>query len=234
MRNKRAIVVLLCTLSLPAPAFANGTGDMFGVMFRMMLTMMNLMADSMNSSNSWNALNTWNSPFNTYGLGSGGWPLVGGLYGLNGLSGWRTGGGWPGGFGTNPWASPFAANPWASPLGLNPFTGMGYGVPRRGGRPGVWSGYAHTSPLEGNWYGTSGEVLEVRGNRFILRNGVTSLAGALDINDSLVRMYTPQTGAVNVYQFARTESELLLEDPGGEQLVFYRRPFAAALPVRVF
>ena len=207
---------------------------MFGFMFRMMLTMMNLMADSMNSSNSWNAWNTWYSPFNSYGLGGGGWPLVGGLYGL---SGWPTGGGWPGGFGTNPWASPVAGNPWASSPGLNPFAGMGYGLPVNqpwGGPPGAWNGYAGASLLDGKWYGTSGEVLEVRGNRFILRNSVTSLSGALDINNNLVRMYTPQTGAVNVYQFARTESELLLEDPGGEQLLFYRRPFAAALPVSVF
>lgn len=231
MRNKRAIVVLLCALLLPVPASADGMGDMFGIMFRMMLTMMNLMGDSMNNSNSWNM---WNSPFNSYGMGSGGWPLAGSLYGL---SGWPTGAGWPGGFGTPPWASPAAGNPWASQPGLNPFSGMGYGLPVNrplGGPPGAWGGYADASLLDGKWYGTSGEMLEVRGNRFILRNGVTSLTGALDINSNLVRMYTPQTGAVNVYQFARTESELLLEDPGGEQLLFYRRPFAATLPVSVF
>jgi hypothetical protein len=228
MRNKRAIVVLLCALSLPAPASADGMGDMFGFMFRMMLTMMNIMADSTNSSNSWNTWNSWNSPFNAYGLGSGGWPLASGLSGL---------GGWPGGLGTGPWTAPLAANPWASPLGPNPFAGMGYGLPVNhpwGGPPGAWNGYAGASLLEGNWYGASGEILEIRGNRFILRNSVTSLAGTLDINDSLVRMYTPRTGAVNVYQFARNESELLLEEPGGGQLVFYRTPFAAALPVSVF
>jgi hypothetical protein len=231
MRNKRAIVILLCALSLPAPASADGMGDMFGFMFRMMLTMMNIMADSMNGSNSWNS---WNSPFNSYGMGSGGWPLMGGL---SGFGGWPVVGGWPGGFGASPWTPPVAANPWASPLGLNPFAGMGYGLPvtqRWGGPPGAWNGYARTSLLEGTWYGTSGEILEVRGNRFILRNSVTSLAGSLDVDDSLVRMYTPQTGAVNVYQFARSESELLLEDPGGGQLLFYRRPYAAALPVSVF
>jgi hypothetical protein len=230
MRNKRAIVVLLCALSLPAPVSADGMGDMFGFMFRMMLTMMNIMSDSMNSSSSWN---TWNSPFNSYGLGSGGWPLTGGL------GGWPVAGGWHGGFGAGPWVPPVAANPWASPLGLNPFAGMGYGLPVNrpwGGPPGgAWSGgYAGASLLEGNWYGTSGEMLEVRGNRFILRNSVTSLAGTLDVDDSLVRMYTPQTGAVNVYQFARSGSELLLEDPGGGQLLFYRNPVAAALPVSVF
>ena len=225
MRNKRAIVVLLCALSLPAPASADGMGDMFGFMFRMMLTMMNIMADSMNTSNSWNTWNAWNSPFNSYGLGTGSWPLAGSL------------GGWPGGFGTAPWTSPVAANPWASPLGLNPFAPRGYPLPVNqpwGGPPGAWNRYAGASLLEGNWYGTSGEILEVRGKRFLLRNSETSLAGTLDIDDNLVRMYTPQTGAVNVYQFARSESELLLEDPGGERLLFYRRPVAAALPVSVF
>jgi hypothetical protein len=237
MRNKRAIVVLLCALSLPAPASADGMGDMFGVMFRMMLTMMNIMADSANGSNSWNSWNswnTWNSPFSSYGLGNGGWPFMGGLAGLGG---WPVGSGWPGRFGASPFTSPLAGNPWASPLGLNPFAAMGYGVPVNqppGGPPGAWNAYRGASLLDGKWYGTSGEVLEVRGNRFILRNGVTSLAGGLDIDDSMVRMYTPRTGAVNVYQFARTESELLLEDPGGQQLLFYRRPFAAALPVSVF
>jgi hypothetical protein len=60
------------------------------------------------------------------------------------------------------------------------------------------------------------------------------LTGALDIDDSLVRMYTPQTGAVNIYQFARNETELVLLDPGGARLLFYRRPYGAGLPIRVF
>ena len=222
MINKRPIVVLLCVLALPVPAAADGMGDMFGFMFRMMLTMMNIMTESMNSSNS------WNSPLNTYGLGAGGWPLMNGMSGL-GL--------WPGsGFGATPWMPPNAGNPWASPLGGNPFAGA-YGLPVNqpwGGLPGGWNAYPGASLLDGKWFGSSGEILEVRGNRFVLRNGVTSLAGALNIDDNWVKMYTPQTGAVNIYQFARNETELVLEDPGGERLLFYRRPFVTGMPIRVF
>jgi hypothetical protein len=225
MRNKRPIVLLLCALSLPLPAAADGMGDMFGVMFRMMLTMMNIMADSMNSSN------TWNSPLNSYGLGAGGWPLMSGMYGL---------GGWPGGgFGATPWTLPMAGNPWASPLGVNPYPFLGRGYGQRPGQPwgavpGGWNAYPGASLLDGKWYGMSGEILDVRGNRFVLRNGMTSLAGALDINDNLVKMYTPQTGAVNIYQFARSETELVLEEPGGTRLLFYRQYDGVGLPIRVF
>jgi hypothetical protein len=235
MRNKRAIVVLLCALWLPAPAAADGMGDMFGFMFRMMLTMMNIMADSMNSSNS------WSSPLNSYGLGAAGWPFMNGMSGMGGLplmSSMSGLGGWPGGgLGATPWTLPMTGNPWASPLGINPFAGTGYGLPA--GRP--WAGipggrnvYPGASLLDGKWYGTSGEILEVKGNRFVLRNSVTSLPGALDIHDNLVKMYTPQTGAVNIYSFARNETELVLQSPGGERLQFYRRPYVAGLPIRVF
>jgi hypothetical protein len=247
MRNIRAIVVLFCALSLPIPAAADGTGDLFGFMFRMMLTMMNIMAESTNSSSS------WNSPLNTYGLGAGGWPLMNGMTGMGGwplmngmtgMGGWplmngMSGmGGWPGGgAGALPWTLPMAGNPWASPLGINPFAGGGYRPPvvqPWGGIPGRWNAYPGASLIDGIWYGTSGEILEVRGNRFVLRNSVTSLAGALDINDDLVKMYTPQTGAVNIYQFARSENELVLQEPGGARLLFYRRPSVAGLPIRVF
>ena len=223
MRNIRAIVVLFCALSLPIPATADGMGDMFGFMFRMMLTMMNIMSASTNNSNS------WNYPLNSYGSGTGGWPFMNGMSGL---------GGWPGGGpGATPWTLPMAGNPWASPLGINPFAGMSYGLPVGqpwGGIPGRWNAYPGASLLDGKWYGTSGEILEVRGNRFVLRNSVTSLAGALEINDDLVKMFTPQTGAVNIYQFARSENELVLQEPGGARLLFYRRPNVAGLPIRVF
>jgi hypothetical protein len=235
MRSIRAIVVLFCALSLPLPAAADGMGDMFGVMFRMMLTMMNIMANSTNSSNS------WDSPLNSYGLGTGGWPLMNGMSGLGGwplMNGFSGMGGWPGGgIGATPWMLPMAGNPWASPLGINPFAGRGYGLPVGppwGGIPGRLNAYPGASLLDGKWYGTSGEVLEVRGNRFVLQNGVITLPGVLAIDNNLVKMFTPQTGAVNIYQFARNETELVLEDPGGARLLFYRRPFVAGLPIRVF
>jgi hypothetical protein len=235
MTNKRAIVVLIYALSLPIPATADGMGDMFGFMFRMMLTMMNIMAESTSNSNS------WNYPLNSYGLGASGWPLMNGMSGMGGwplMNGMSVMGGWPGGgLGATPWTLPMAGNPWASPLGINPFAGTGYGPPVNqpwSGIPGRWNAYQGASPLDGKWYGSSGEMLEVRGNRFVLRNSLTSLAGALDVDDDLVKMVTPQTGAVNIYQFARSENELVLEEPGGARLLFYRRPYVAGLPIRVF
>jgi hypothetical protein len=249
MRNLRTIVVLCCALSLPLPAAADGMGDMFGVMFRMMLTMMNIMGNSMDSSNS------WNSPLNAYGLGAGGWPLMSGMSGLGGwplMSGMSGLGGWPlmsgmSGLGGGPlmngisgmggWPASLAGNPWASSPGINPFAGRGYGLPVGtpwGGIPGRWNAYPGASLLDGKWYGTSGEILEVRGNRFVLQNGLIALPGALTIDNNLVKMFTPQTGAVNIYQFARNETELVLEEPGGARLLFYQRPYAAGLPIRVF
>ena len=146
MRNKRTIVVLLCALSLPIPATADGTGDMFGFMFRMMLTMMNIMSNSMDNSNS------WNSPLNSYGLGTGGWPLMNGMSGMGGwplMNGMYGMGGWPGGgVGATPWTLPMAGNPWASPMGINPFAGRGYGLPAGqpwGGIPGRWNAYPGAS-----------------------------------------------------------------------------------------
>jgi hypothetical protein len=230
MGNKRAIVVFLCVLSLPVPAAADGTGDMFSFMFRMMLTMMNIMANSSNNTN------TWYSPLNySSGLGVGSWPLTTGGYGLGG---WPGMGVWPGGgFGATPWTLPMAGNPWASPPGVNPFAAARYGLPVTRpwpGIPGGWNAYRGESLLEGTWYGTSGEILEVRGHRFVLRDPATSLGGVLDIDNNLVKMYSPQTGVVNVYQFVRNETELALQEPGGQRLLFYRRPFMAGLPIRIF
>jgi len=68
MKKKRAILVLVCALCLPLPSAAEGMDDMFGVMFRMMLVMMNVMSDSMlgNSSDFGSG-----SPL---GFGMGSWP----------------------------------------------------------------------------------------------------------------------------------------------------------------
>ena len=45
MRNRGATFLLILTLLLPLPASAEGFDDMFGLMFRMMLTAMNVMSD---------------------------------------------------------------------------------------------------------------------------------------------------------------------------------------------
>jgi hypothetical protein len=161
-----------------------------------------------------------------------------GMNGMSGMGGWPGSSAWPGGgFGATPWTLPMAGNPWASPMGVNPFAGTGYGLPVSqpwAGLPGGRNAYRGASLLDGRWYGTSGEILEVRGNRFRLRDSVASLTGALDIDDNLVKMYTPQTGAVNIYQFVRNETELALQEPGGARLLFYRRPYRVGSPLHVF
>ncbi len=231
MKHKRASLLLICALSTttPIPASADAIGDMISVMFRMMMVMMGGMADSMDGSNS------WGMPMNSFGLGMSGWPAMSGLSGL---------GGWPGsGFGGSPWSMPLTGNTWGYPLSVpgyfnNPYSGGAWGYPpdRR------WSGarypnsarFVTASLLDGKWYGTSGETLEIRGNRFHLRNGMLSLNGILKVEKNLVRLYTPQTRAVQLYQFARNQTSLVLQDAQGKTLKFYLSPRSSGYPLRVF
>ncbi len=87
MKNKRVIVVLLCALSLPAPSAALASDDIFSIMFRMMLTMMNVMASSMNNNN---GSNNWGG--NNWGLNNG----LGSSMGMAGFPMMSGMGGWPG------------------------------------------------------------------------------------------------------------------------------------------
>jgi hypothetical protein len=232
MKHKRASLLLICALSTttPASASADAVGDMIGVMFRMMLYMMGSMGDSMGGSNS------WGMPMKSFGLGMTGWPALSGLSGL--------GGGWPGsGFGTSPWSLPLASNTWGYPLSApgyfnNPYSGpWGYPMNRR------WSGagypnsarYVSASLLNGKWYGASGETLEIRGNRFRLRNGRLSVNGTLKINNNVVNLITQRTGAEQRYQFARNQTSLVLQDAQGNTLTYYLNPRNSGYyPVRVF
>lgn len=247
MKHKRATVVFICSLSLSLPAVADDFGDMFGVMFRMMLTMANIMSSAMDNSNSWNS---WSSPFNSFGSGWNSWPAMGSLAGLgvlpgmntwSGMNPWSGMGGWPG-TGLSPWSLSPGGSPWGSPLagGVNPATLSGPGgVPFPGGGfpawPGGWNrfpggGYG-VSLLDGKWYGSTGEVLEVRGNRFQLRSGQYRVQGVLEVGNNLVRMFTPQTGSLQVYTFVRNQTELVLQDTSGQVLVFRQSPFAGLVHV---
>ena len=249
MKHKRASLLLICALSttMPAPASADAISDMISVMFRLMLIMMSGMADSM--GNSMGGSNSWGMPMNSMGLGMTGWPAMSGLSGM-GMSGWPTMsglsgmGGWPGsGFGGSPWSMPLAGNTWGYPMSApgyfnNPYSGGAWGYP--GNRR--WSGagqpdsarFVSASLLDGKWYGVSGETLEVRGNRFRLRSGRQSVNGTLKIDNNLVKLFTPQTGAVQLYQFARNQTSLVLQDAQGNTLNFNLDPRASGYPVRVF
>ena len=245
MKKKRAIWVLLFTLLLPLPSTATAMEDMFGAMFRMMLVMMNVMSDAMLESD-----DTFDSGFgNSLGFGMGSWPAMNGLSGVNpmsvssfypGMSPWSGMGGFPGtspwssgmggfpgyGSGMSPWSTPFMGDSWSSnpyggsysPYSVAPYSPAGYG-----NRPGGVQA-APVSLLEGRWYGTSGEILEVRGNRFRLKHGKYAINGAINIENNIVNLFSQETRTVTRYTFIRNQTDLMLQDASGDVLSFKRRP----------
>lgn len=241
MKNRSAIYVLICALSLTQPASADEYGDMFGLMFRMMLSMMDAMSE-VNGDNSSDF--DWGGG-SSLGLGMTALPMASGMTGLNPWSGF---GGMPynnpgmtpwsssmmGTPGMTPWSSPMMGSPWSSPLsgGYSPSMLPGY-MNNYSGNPGYPGGYGGTAPpaqyasyslLSGRWYGDSGEILEVRGNQFRLHDGQIGISGIVSIENNIVNLYAQQTGGVMQYTFARNQSELILQDASGAVLVFRQRP----------
>lgn len=238
MPRMLATCLLAATLALPAPSRADAFGDMFGFMFRMMLTMMNVMSDVVNDdSGGWGGF-----PGSNFPLGSGAttWPLMSGMYGLGGLPGmnpWTDAGGWPvSGFGLSPWDTswPGFQNPGGYPGAFNhPYAGTSYGHPYsrnrwygRHGRPPfpINTRGPQTALLDGRWYGNTGEILDIRANRFQLRNGLLALTGIIRLQNNLLTLYTPQTRSVQVYTFVRNQTNLILQDSQGKILTFRKRP----------
>lgn len=231
MKKKRAIVILVAALSLPLPSSAAAMEDMFAVMFRMMLVMMNVMSNSMLSNTNTSGFGT----VNPFAGGAGSWPGMNGLYGMNpltsvgsypGMSPWSGLGGFPGSAtGMSPWATPMSPNTWANPFapgnsyyGNSPYSNAGYGA-----APGVMPSMP-VSILEGRWYGQSGEVLEIRGERFRLVHGKYGITGVIRIEHNIVNLYSQQTGTVTRYTFIRNQTELMLQDATGMLLNFSKRP----------
>jgi hypothetical protein len=185
-----------------------------------MLTAMNVMADMVDDNDwgggSWPG-SGWSSPWGLMSPGMGMWPGMAGM------------GGWPGsGFGLNPWGSmPWGAggNPWGNmPRGSAPWGSGWQGGPA--GMPFPVNTLPAVALLEGKWYGSTGDILEIRGERFRLRSGQYSVKGLLRIQDNLVLMYTPQTNSQTLYSFMRNQTELLLQDASGNLLVFQQKPVA--------
>ena len=234
LKKKQVILALVVVLSVPAPSTANAYGDIFSAMFRMMLVMMNVMSDSMLGNNNSNNDMGWGSG-NSLGLGMTTLPMMSGMYGMNPVTGF---GGMPG---TSPWSGMnsmpmYGASPWSSPFssGSNPFTNA---YPSSASNPyanrgygGRYSGYPppQISLLDGRWYGTAGEVLEIRGNRFRLRNVQSGISGAIRLENNIVNLYSPRTGTVTQYTFIRNQSELILQDATGRVLRFRLRPISPA------
>lgn len=197
-RQRRAALVLACALSLPVATPAQAAmDDMFSVMFRMMLVMANVMSDAMlgNTGNNWGGLNSFN-------LGMTAMPMMSGLG-----TPWSSFGGTPwNSYGGTPWNR--SAVPWSAPANR-------YGVPRAN---------RANFMLQGRWFGNSGEILEISGNRFRLRAAGASLAGIVRITGNAITMYSPQTNTVTRYTFLHNQSELLLKSGSGELLTFRKHP----------
>jgi hypothetical protein len=155
-------------------------------------------------------------------------PWSSGMGGFPGTSPWSSGmGGFPGyGSGMSPWSTPFMGDSWSSnpyggsysPYSVAPYSPAGYG-----NRPGGVQA-APVSLLEGRWYGTSGEILEVRGNRFRLKHGKYAINGAINIENNIVNLFSQETRTVTRYTFIRNQTDLMLQDASGDVLSFKRRP----------
>jgi len=223
LKKKQLTLALVIVLSVPAPSPANATADIFGAMFRMMLVMMNAMSDAMLGNS--NDLG-WGS---TSPLGMTTLPMMSGMYGMNPMTGLG---------GMSPWSgmnsvpmngiysesTPF--NSWSNPFtdAYSSYANNPYGHRQYDGYYPAPQG----SFLDGRWYGSSGDVLEVRGNRFRLQNVQSGINGVIRIENNLVSLYSPQTGTVTQYSFIRNQSELILQDATGRVLHFWLRPINSA------
>lgn len=239
IKKKHAILALVCALSVPVPAPAAASADMFGAMFRMMLVMMNAMSGAMLG----NTNNTGWGTGNSAGLGMTTWPMMSGMYGMNpatgfggmsGMSPWSGMSGFPmSNGGMNPWSMQPDYNSWTNPFSNaypysnvypsyanNPYSNRGYGGRSEGYPP------PQISLLDGRWYGSAGEVLEIRGDRFRLQDGQSGINGAIRIENNIVNLYSPQTGTVSQYTFVRNQSDLMLQDATGQVLSFRQQPIS--------
>ena len=280
------MLILVGALAGPGAVHAT-TDDMFGMMFRMMLTMMNVMSGAMlNNNNSGWGNNNWTDNFgggqNSLNVGMSSWPMMSGFAspfnsfgmspwsGMSGMSPWSGMSGmspWSGMSGMSPWSGMSGMSPWSGMSGMSPWSGMSgmspwsmpfgnnaRGNPFAGGYPGTRPGNAFApfansaygyplnpgniapgnwnranlpntgSILDGRWYGSSGEILDIRGNRFRLQQGTVGLNGGITVENDIVSMYSPQTNSVTRYTFMRNQSGLLLQDAAGTLLRFTNKP----------
>jgi len=173
---------------------------------------------------------------NPWSSGMGGFPGTSpwssGMGGFPGTSPWSSGmGGMPGyGSGLSPWSTPFMGNGWSgNPYGgqYSPYSVAPYSPATYGNWPGGVP-EAHKSLLEGRWYGTSGEILEVRGNRFRLKHGKYAINGSINIENNIVNLFSQETRTVTRYTFIRNQTDLMLQDATGQVLSFRRRPGSGA------
>ncbi|MGB5471891.1 MAG: hypothetical protein WBQ78_00250 [Gammaproteobacteria bacterium] len=256
MKRTCAMLALVCALLGPGEVRA-ASDDMFGMMFRMMLTMMNVMSDAMLGNNVGVGNNNWSDNLggglNSFNVGMNAFPMMSGFaspfdtFGMSPWSGMSGMSPWSGMSGMSPWSGmsprsmPGGNNAWRNPFGsgypgmfpgssTRPFGNTTYGYPSNQGAyaPGTWnrsgSPYQGASILDGRWYGSSGEVLQIRGNRFRLQQGKVGINGNITVQNDIVSMYSPQTNSVTRYTFMRNQSGLVLQDASGTLLRFTNKP----------
>jgi hypothetical protein len=227
-KHRRATLLLLLALMMPVPSMADGFEDMFAFMFRMMLAAMNVMSEMMGNDGGywgrgWPGGYSWSNPRGSAWPGIGAGPAMPLMWPGTGPPGW------PGsGFGVSPWGTP---GTW----GGGPYPYRGYGSAGPWGVPSPVTAMPATSLLDGKWYGNTGELLEIRGPRFRLRNARMTITGTVLIENNLLKLYTPQTGSLQVYTFVRNQTGLMLQDTSGKVLMFRQHPLAGiSNPVLAF
>ena len=78
--------------------------------------------------------------------------------------------------------------------------------------------------LDGRWFGNTGEVLEIRGNRFTLRTSGAAIGGVVKFRNNVIALFSPQTNTTTRYTFLRTQSEVVVDDGSGTVLSFRMHP----------
>jgi hypothetical protein len=176
--------------------------------------------NSFGGSSPWGGMSPWSgmSP----GMGMSPWSTMS-PWNSSGMSPWSSGGG-------NPFGGGFPGySPAMQPGGYYPPYG-GYDSPAEyGAYPPDYAYAPHAaypagSIIDGRWYGSSGEVLEIRGNRFRLQSGSDGLEGAITVENDIVSMFSPQTNSVTRYTFVRNQTGLLLQGVNGDVLRFTQNP----------
>jgi len=137
---------------------------------------------------------------------------------------WNSYGGMP--WGGTPWNSfdgmPYGGN---SPWGYQDYPyGGDYDYPATWGRNEIPPPNTSFSLLDGRWFGNTGEVLEIRGNRFTLRTSGAAIGGIVRIRNNVIALFSPQTNTTTRYTFLRNQSQLLLDDGSGTVLTFRMHP----------
>jgi hypothetical protein len=178
--------------------------------------------------NSFSGMNPWSGMNGFPGMspwsGMGGFPAMSPWSGMGGFPGYAQG--------MSPWSNQMMPNNWASPFasGYPPYANAPYSSAGYGRQP---DGRASppVSLLDGRWFGSSGEVFEVRGDRFRLVHGRLSVTGVVRIENNIVNLYSQQTGTVTQYSFVRNQTELMLQDASGMVLNFSKRPMNNAVHI---